>query len=425
MAAITRSVPDFGGMFVNEQKQTLYVYMQGGLARAAASRRGRRPAIERAVRLIAQRFQLRMPRVKVLRARYDFRQLDRWHRRLGHLLRMRGVVSTDVDERRNRIEIGVSSRAARRPVIRRLRRLRVPRRAVRIRRARIVQPTATLRDRRRPMVGGQMISTNQGNCTLGVFGYSWTQRRWGFITNSHCTQTMGTVEATRFYQPWAYGSPPRDAPANSDVSDAGTEVADATRNLSYSPPRIQADVAFAAVPSWADPDRGGGRYWDSIWSHGAIALPPVLGPGPFDDLTHPAMEYNGYTINPANGHPIGARWIVGVANPWVGMHVRKVGQRTGYSAGHVTHTCVNRQVRASANHPSYTVACAANAPYYNAQGDSGAPVFWGDPQGFVWLVGINYGGSAKTSDFSPMSEVEKVLGQLSVCRSGFERPGRC
>jgi hypothetical protein len=53
------------------------------------------------------------PKVVVRQVRYDFAQLYDWYQRIGPVTAVPGVVSTDIDERRNRIVIGMSGAPSR------------------------------------------------------------------------------------------------------------------------------------------------------------------------------------------------------------------------------------------------------------------------------------------------------------------------
>lgn len=53
------------------------------------------------------------PKAVVRQVRYDFAQLYDWYQRIGPVTAVPGVVSTDIDERRNRIVIGMSGAPSR------------------------------------------------------------------------------------------------------------------------------------------------------------------------------------------------------------------------------------------------------------------------------------------------------------------------
>src|SRR4030095_8610690 len=86
--------PRFGGMFVDEEQDVLYVYSVDPSEAAAA-------VAEEAVTAV---FGEARParRVQILPARYGFRELKEWHDRLSpDALAISGVVMTDIDDRNN------------------------------------------------------------------------------------------------------------------------------------------------------------------------------------------------------------------------------------------------------------------------------------------------------------------------------------
>src|SRR5262249_8347894 len=101
-AAGARRTPSFGGMDMGEGGDVLYVYSWDQAAGAGAVARD----------AIAAVFGSQQPgaRVQILTARYGFHELKAWHDRMSPgVLDMPGVVMTDIDDRSNRLTVGVES----------------------------------------------------------------------------------------------------------------------------------------------------------------------------------------------------------------------------------------------------------------------------------------------------------------------------
>ena len=114
-----------------------------------------------------------------------------------------GVNMTDLDEGKNRLEIGVDEKAVERAVEEELAKLGIPREALIIGvRERPVIGSHTLQDKIGIIEAGYQIASSHGICTLGFN----TDRSGeaGFVTAGHCTEPLpwdGGVDGTNFYQP--------------------------------------------------------------------------------------------------------------------------------------------------------------------------------------------------------------------------------
>jgi hypothetical protein len=161
------------------------------------------------------------PRIKIVEGDYDIKQLVKWRAGLYRMLALPGVISTDLDERRNRLAIGIETPGSRPEVEAALDSLGVPREAVIIEIDQPVGFQATLRDRFRPLPGGVQIEGDAGafaflTCTMGFNAIRSGVN--GFVTNSHCTKNQGGSEGTDFHQP--------DDPLFSEGNKVGDEIAD-------------------------------------------------------------------------------------------------------------------------------------------------------------------------------------------------------
>jgi hypothetical protein len=370
-AAVAEEVPSFGGLYVDERAHVLNLYLSNPSAPAAA----------RAEEALRQTFGGEgLPReLQVHKARFSFGQLNAWNERLtAHVLGLRGVVLTDVDDAKNRLTVGVRNRETRARVERRLGTHGIPREAVSIEQVAPIKAEKTLRNRHRPLVGGLQIATQDFFCTLGFNAIRAGVK--GYVTNSHCTQHQGGVESTVFYQP-DIGTGNKIGVEAIDRRYFTGGVCPASRRCRYS------DTAFVRR------DPIGVRV-----NQGHIAAPSF-----FDTITwDPSTR---------------VYRLVSEGDAIVGDIVRKVGRTTGMTRGEVTATCENLN---PAN-TNITMLCQSEADYTSAAGDSGSPVFsrLDSPQPLdSRLRGIHWGSGGV---FSPISGVQRSgeLGAITNCAAGF------
>ena len=288
------------------------------------------------------------------------------------VLAIPGVVSTDNDEGKNRLHIGIADTAVREEVEKHLSNLGIPSEAWTISKEQPIEQY--LRSRRRPLRGGLQINFGGFLCTLGFIAVR--NGVTGYVTNSHCTTTQGGVQNTVEHQPSASGTTNR----------VGIEIADPTYFSGSGCPagRVcrRSDSSFIQVPHPSGPAVTTAR--------GTIARPAVN-----------SFTWNGVDIFN----------ITSEGSAVVGQAVTKVGRTTGRTAGTVSQTCVNTNVSGS----NITQLCQTFANYGNAGGDSGSPVFRITTLPSVVLVGINWGGNGTISVFSPISQIQQELGALNTC----------
>jgi hypothetical protein len=376
-AEVARRAPGFGGMF--RDGDVLKVYLQDPGQRAAAERA---VADEFGPRRIPARG------IQVVPGQYGFLQLKAWHDQMGPLLDLAGVVFTDVDERRNRLVVGVEQAGTVAAVESELPRLGAPRAAVEIV---VTEPiiqlqAATVRDKMRPVEGGLQIASLLYLCTLGFVGDRGGIR--GMVVNSHCTDTQGGVEATRHYQP----TPDY---LNLDANWIGTEVADPQYSETTCPGRVLRRKLC--------------RYSDSAYS----AIPDRDSP----------LSNLGYIKRTAGGPNAGSLVIEGqfriVAETpsVVGDTINKVGRTTGWTQGRVAYTCVNVAVSGT----NFAQLCQDLVDAGSGPGDSGSPTFALGAGNDVELRGILWGGNRRGTSFvySPIANIElpSELGPINTCAS--------
>lgn len=197
-ATVARRVPQFGGAFIDEAAGALYIWLTDP----------RRDVVESAKTAFADAFGQEFVRDKIvgLQARYTFVELKKWHDAMTDVLRLRRVVFTDINDRKNRLTVAIEDRERDgAQVEEELARLEIPREAVDVEEHAPI--TFALGDQRRPILGGVQIEFQTGFlglgtaiCMLGIPG-EISGGTDGFVTNSHCSRTRGEVDDGRYWQP--------------------------------------------------------------------------------------------------------------------------------------------------------------------------------------------------------------------------------
>jgi len=370
--AVARAVPGFGGLFLDPSGRPA-VYLTDLRQRDVA---------ERALTGFALSEGFSAAQLKVLKGDFDYLTLDRWHNRATpQALAVPGAVFADLDERSNRVRIGVENGAAEAGVKQVLARLGIPASAVIVERTAPIRLAATLRNRVRPVRGGLQINFTGFLCTLGFNALK--NGVSSFITNSHCTQTQGGNQGTLYYQPLA-------STANSSI---GIEVAD--------PTYFQGGVCPAGRRCrYSDAARA--RYNSGV-SFNLARIARTTSRGALSGSLTISTANPSFTIT------------VERANPVAGSQANKIGRTTGWTFGQVSATCVAVNVSGT----SITQLCQSLVSAGVGAGDSGSPVFsWSGTGGNITLLGILWGGSSDGAlfAFSPMSGIERS-GELGALKT--------
>ncbi|MFN2385041.1 MAG: hypothetical protein ABR576_01920 [Thermoanaerobaculia bacterium] len=399
---VARRVPGFGGMYFDDDGN-LNVYMVGDpAALAPEAQDARRAQLAQAVievygadflaqgkvrRSEERREQVTVtpPVIRIIKADYDILQLVSWRAQVDGALGVSGVVFTDLDERSNRLKIGIGPDATREQVEAAIRQSGVPREAVVLETTQPVYPHSTLRDKVRPMPGAVQVEADTGVfaykiCTMGFNAIRTGVA--GFVTNSHCTTAQGGSNGTDFHQP-------------NDPLLSGNHVGDEIADPGY--------FTGGACPSGRRC-----RFSDSAFIDYTVARG--------SHIARTTGWNNGLlTISSPNSRLL----IVGEMSSWVaGSDLDKIGRTTGWTFGLVNGTCQNTNVAGT----DITLFCqhrvnrlASQTQKMSDNGDSGSPVF--RYQGLtVLLSGILWGGPNDGSSFvfSPIDQVEQELGALTT-----------
>lgn len=205
-AEIADAVRGFGGWYFDESGR-LTVVMQNPQSFDAG-------ALEAALNSVVAR---RRPRfrssalnfgeAKVVRGNYSFRQLyNAYHLVVvPTIARVAGVISSDIDEVRNSISIGVMRSSDQAKITSALEKVGMQQGQVRTFVSGLPQPSYLLSDALRPVPGGARIQVEAGDsisaCTLGFnlvlypgSIYDPPAEERYFISNSHCTYAQWSLE---------------------------------------------------------------------------------------------------------------------------------------------------------------------------------------------------------------------------------------
>ena len=394
---VNELVPGFGGMFLDNEGN-LKVYIDAKQGRSAQARAAQKTQAEAALLVVfgkkffdentkglrqAPRSGALGVNLEIITGQYNLRDLARWRNMMARVHELPGTSFTDLDERQNRLRIGLEDSTSRAEVEAALARAGVPLEAVIIEEG--VKPFvfyASLTDHIRPTRGGtQLESEAFADCTLGFSAYQNGIRR--FVTNAHCTATHGAYDGDEFHQASAFSS--------SDI--IGVEVSD--------------PGFFTSIWSWVCPWGRRCRYSDAALMGYYFGVEADIG-----KIARP-LTWNTGTLQIDSAKPTFD--IVGeIATPVHGSYLDKVGQITGWTYGQVTGTCMNMNVGGTditlkcQNKVSRTFGNHTMADH----GDSGSPVFawYGNTVG---LAGIVWGGNGDESfSFSSMKYIEQELGEL-------------
>ncbi|MEM1180502.1 MAG: hypothetical protein AAGM22_19310 [Acidobacteriota bacterium] len=356
---MAKAYPGFGGLF-HDEEGVVNVYVTGDANRAEIGR-------------------LADGEVNFLPAEFAWDELFEVRERISDIMAEPGTVYLDIDEKRNRVVVGISGigkqAVARKASI--AARYGVSEKALELREIEPIQMHVSLRDSRRPVPGGMQITYGNFLCTLG---FSVVRNGVnGFITNSHCSTAQGGNQNT------SYGQGSNQTIAQEQVDPTYRS------NLANCPAGRRCRLSDSLFASYNGNANG---------QKGRIARPTC-------------RNCNNLTIgnNGRKRFNITSEGSVGV-----GTTVHKVGRTTGWTSGTKTDSCVTINALSGNVDTGLTLICQDLANYNSNGGDSGSPVFRRRGGAKVQLVGINWGGNAQTAVYSPISQVKQELGNFDALR---------
>ena len=394
LVKIGEQAPGFGGMYFDE-KGALQVYMKNApeLRSADAMKAARSQVTSAIASVLGAEFLTQNAAAKgraqepnIIKGDYDVVELAKWKKSFSPALDGQEIVFVDLDERRNRVTIGVVGDPSRQRFEALAKSLGVPFEALIIEETQPIRFHASLRDKRRPVPAGVQIEIDTGVfafkiCTLGFNVVR--NGRDGFVTNSHCTKNRGVSNDDDFHQP-------------NDPLFSGNKIGDEDRD----PPFFTGGVC---------PSGRKCRFSDSAYADYRIDR------GRFE-IARTTNNVGSLTIN---SFPGVFRIMSETPDSVIGMRLNKVGRTTGWAFGDVRATCIDVNVADT----DVRLLCQSRVGRVSGtnkltdNGDSGSPVFSILPTGSqASLHGILWGGPDDGSSFvfSPMSMIEQELGPLTT-----------
>jgi hypothetical protein len=412
----TKDIPEFGGLWLDDTPDGPVVTLALTAPRTQAA--GLTASLTRALDA-AGRSTVAIPSaraladgtatVRTVEVRYSFAELKQWQATLDPLFEQGIITLTDADERNNKVTVGVANPAHRAAVTEYAVRNGIPADALMV-----VEAIATpsLRDRHRPVVGGQQIGflipiegpsgpgTTIAYCTLGIPAtiVNTTPEYPGYLTNSHCSIEYAQPDYVEHWQPNV-----NPFSIINTTNRIGYEVIDPP--LFTGNPHGSADLSCPSGYQCRLSDMGFGAFNSPHAStpRGYIARPGSLG----------TLNWNGtdkYRIT-ATSYPTGT--------------VRAVGRTSGMSAGTITLTCFRVGI---VDIPDVLQNCQYAGTYSSQPGDSGSPVFRvtdSPSTNDVTFVGLNWGSLLYNGvphgvvSAWPLALVDFYPYDIRVCAAGF------
>lgn len=388
-ARLADQVPGFGGMYYGPDGKLNVVVAAGH--NPVSVTRGLARAIRGPLTISAKVGGAALDEMVVQDGSYDFGQLSRWYNDARKALGFEGVVFTDIDERNNRIRIGVRPNAPADEIQEMLSQAGIPAEAV------ILEPSEpvvalkgnTLRERVQPFGGGlQLLFPNPmpgfvSVCTLGFNillsepGHSTDY----FMTNSHCTLERGVLDGTPYHQQPVAVLDPKMLIAT-EYLDLPFIVA----GCPYAPLGFVCRISDAAIARYETartPVKFGAIYRTAFPGIGGAAGSIEIEGGP-----------KWFRIVDEEPFPLG------------GEVLDKVGRTTGWTRGTVIGTCIDTGVSGT----NIAMICQDFVAAGVGGGDSGSPVFEAINDTEARLYGILWGGSDGLYVFSAMDNIRAEFG---------------
>ncbi len=315
--------------------------------------------------------------------KYDADQLSGWHDSLIPLFAS-GVIMTDFDETQNKLFIGIVAGASVSSLRAQLAQRSIPDDAIIIQEVQQTQPDVTLNDPVRPAVAGLELS----GCTLGfntLLPAGGNQA--AFVTASHCSDVPFSAlpDSTIFGQPVAFNHPVGYEALDEELHVGQVVFEAANRTFTCNAGCRLSDTLI-------------GLYYDSVPSAQGVIARTLS----FSTMASPGS----LTINP-NDPAFEIFNKLPFNFQTVGLPSSKMGQRTGWTRGAITRTCINRAF------PGLSlVICQHQASNFRQPGDSGAPFFFDVynlpvPANLaVHLMGTHVGPAADNINHSVFSTIQ-------------------
>jgi hypothetical protein len=361
---LSRQIPGLAGVWYEGDTRVVGLTAAGDAAQASRVLAGYAPAEQ------ADRPEARTGAgTRFVPAQFDYATLRGFRdQSVDPVLSVEGTTFFDLDETGNRLVAGIEDESRRGEVEARFKESGVPAEAVEVVVTGVMEDDTTIQQQWQPLEGGwQIQNANGGNCTLGFITRNPANGAASFVTASHCTGAMWSLDGIGFSQ-------------NASPLWVGREVKD---------PKPFGCALFGLIRC---------RYSDAalVQVSGAAVAPNRIARTLFWGTP------GSITVDPAN-----PRFTVSAVQnwPWPGQMVDKMGRTTGWTYGYVRRTCVTVPIAAFRR-----ALCQYSARYMSGGGDSGAPVFLFHGGNNVTLTGLHWRHGKTESFFSAVGGIRIDLG---------------
>lgn len=356
MEQIAETEPTFAGMYFENGS---LIVMSTDASRSAT-------ALRTAITEVLSDRRLSTAAIQVRPATYSWAQLYAWGKNLPGIFSVSGVTSTNIDQRTNRISIGIASDASRAPVLATLTNAGIPAVAITFHQRGVGRFTSSLADELRDILGGVRVAIDTSNdyCTIG-FNTVDSNGTALFATNGHCSATFGASnDGTRFWQ-------------NTPVTAERIGV-EGRESILFSSSDYSGCPSSGDYCKFSDLDLG-------VYNAGTISSQSV---GFLYRPTSRTRFDSNLTVTSGANFAIEIRGKQLYA--YLGDTVDKIGSRTGWTYGPVTATCATETVTNGVN--NYYLLCSEEADLAQGPGDSGSSVFIYSGDSAI-MVGQAYGAA--------------------------------
>jgi len=400
MYEVTRRLAGFGGVFLDDEGR-INVYVVGGEGPGTEDQlRKRRQRILGVLNgvygpalLRAPGKEDRMRELRVLNGRYDVRELGRWRDHLRKYIgNVDGLVSLDLDERRNRVVVGLSTSGAVEALAKRIEAMGIEREAVRVELVTPIVELKSVRSKFRPVIGGTQLEIDLGvfaaaNCSMGFNATVGGVK--GFVTNSHCSKKKAENDDAAFHQP--------NDPWYTEGNKIGYEMRDTWSFTGGTCPDgrkcLLSDSTFVKYRK------------ESLFGGAHIART--------EELFSREVVDDPYDVTWFSSFPV------------AGLTLHKVGRTTGWTRGVLETTCMDIDFgdfikicqSEIVQEPGVEEKIADN-------GDSGSPVFFDAGAGNAYLAGLLHAGRTDGSSivYSPIDFVRAAHWPMEIAVTGPPAP---
>lgn len=133
LTGLAQKIPGLGGLFINESDQ-LAIYLTNPANQKEKAKEvlsNSKLIVDMLSQLKDQGYSVSVASMEILNGRYTFLQLHNWKSEVSNkILLMDGVYASGIDQSRNKVSVGVKSKAVRDAAVKKLSQLNIPEHAV-------------------------------------------------------------------------------------------------------------------------------------------------------------------------------------------------------------------------------------------------------------------------------------------------------